>query len=76
MAEIVHLESFAGDGSTAGGQNVLHAQGDESKLKSQICELHNIHGRYSDFAEAEILNRNSEIINGFIGYLAEQGLIA
>ena len=44
--------------------------------KSQIYELHNIHGRYSDFAEAEILNRNSEIINGFIGYLAEQGLIA
>ena len=42
---------------------------------TKICELHHMADSLSDFTENEIVQRNALIIQKFIGYLRENGLI-
>ncbi len=55
-------------------QGFTNAKG-QKKNGTKIYELVKLSKEQSDFNEADIKRRNKEIIDGFIGYLAENGLL-
>ena len=52
----------------------ITANGQE-KNGSQIVELSEISNSYSDFIETDIINRNSKIIDAFVGFLRTNQLL-